>query len=195
MDNDLCLREVRLLSPEPCVNLGEGLWFVFPNGGAGEFVSGHVRQRLSPKALLVANVERVGTSICSTTPEFRFQCFKIGLETLFLLLPCAEIPRLRAAADIFKTGKMYLAAREPATQCIAMLERVPTTHNLEHRALLLRVVAVLLEHELEAVKGKQLPAANADERVRQILDAISTTELMNASVDDLAHKLGTVGGI
>ena len=190
MDNDLCLREVRFLSSEPWVNPGEGLWFVFPNAGAGEFVSGAVRHRLSAKAALVANLGRGATSIRPATPEFRFQCFQVGLETLFLLLPCREIPRLRAAADGFKTGKTYVAAREPVAQCLALLERVPADYNLEHRALLLRVAAVLLEYEFQAVEGKQLPTASPDERVRQILHSISTTELMNASVDDLAHKFG-----
>jgi transcriptional regulator GlxA family with amidase domain len=49
---------------------------------------------------------------------------------------------------------------------------------------------MLLEHEVQAVKDKQLPAATAGQRVRQVLDGISTSDLMNASVDELAHKFG-----
>lgn len=190
MENSLCLREVRLQSPEPWENPGEALWFVFPKAGAGEFVSGVVRHRLSPKTALVANVGRAGASIRPATPEFQFQFFQIGLETLFPLLACHEIPRLRAAADGLKSGKIFPAGREPAAHCLALLQAIPVEHNLVHRTLLLRLAAVLLEHELLAIKGEQLPAASAGERILQILDGISTTELINASVDELAQKLG-----
>jgi AraC-like DNA-binding protein len=157
--------------------------------------SRRIRQRrgapsVSAKAALAANVGQAAMSIRAAAPEFRFRCFQVGLETLFPLLPCREIPRLRAAADALKTGRTFPAAREPVAECVALLERIPAEDNLEHRAVLLRVAAVLLEHELHAVNGKQLPAASAGERVRQILDGISNTELMNASVDELAQKFG-----
>lgn len=190
MENGLCLREVRLRSADPWANPAEGLWFVFPKAGVGEFVSGGVHHRLSDKAALVANVGQAATGIRSAVSEFRFLCFQVGLETLFPLLACREIPRLRAAVDGLKAGKTFPAAREPAAQCLALLERIPVEDNLEHRASLLRVAAMLLDHEVQAVKDKQLPAASAGERVRQILDGISTSDLMNASVDELAHKFG-----
>lgn len=190
MDNGLYLYDVRLRSPDPWVNPREGLWFVFPKIGAGEFISGAVHHRLSARGALVANVGRAATSIRPATPEFRFQCFRVGLETLFPLLACREIPRLRAVADGLKWGKTYSAENEPAAQCLALLQGVPIKDNLEHRTLLLRIAALLLEHELQAVKDKQLPAASAGERVRQILDGISSADLMNASVDDLAQKFG-----
>src|SRR5579884_3729266 len=190
MENGLCLCDVRLRLPEPWVNPGEGLWFVFPKAGTGEFISCAAHHRLSTRAALVANVGRAAASIRPVAPEFRFQCFQVGLETLFPPLACREIPRLRAAADRLKNGKTYSVEREPAAQCLALLQGVPTEDNLEHRTLLLRVAALLLEHELEAVNGKQLPAASAGERVRQILNGISSTELMNASVDELAQKFG-----
>lgn len=190
MESVLCLREVRLRSPEPWAHQGEGLWFVFPKIGAGEFVNGAVRHRLTPKAALVANVGRAAASIRPAAPEFRFQFFHVDLETLFPLLACHEIPRLRAAVDGLKTGKSFPAGREPAAHCLALLEAIPAEHNLVHRTLLLRLAAVLLEHELLAVKGEQLPAASAAERIVQILDGISITELINASVDELAQKFG-----
>ena len=190
MENSLCLREVRLQSSEPWVNRGEGLWFVFPKAGAGEFISGAVHHRLTPNAALVANVGRAVPSIRAAATEFRFQFFQVGLETLFPLLACHEIPRLRAAVDGLKTGKIFPAGREPAAHCLALLQTVPAEHNLVHRSLLLRLAAVLLEHELLAVKGEQLPAASAGERILQILDGISITELINASVDELAQKFG-----
>lgn len=190
MENGLCLREVEFRSPEPWVCQGEGLWFVFPNAGVGEFVSGAVRHRLTPKAALVANVGSSGASIRPAAREFNFQFFKIDLETLFPLLACHEIPRLRAAADGLKTGKSFPAGREPAAHCLALLQAIPADRNLVHRTLLLRLAAVLLEHELMAVKGEQLPAASAAERIVQILDGISITELINASVDELAQKFG-----
>ncbi len=190
MENCLCLREVRLQSPEPWVKPGEGLWFVFPKTGAGEFVSGAMRHRLSPKAALVVNVDRPGATIRAVGPEFHFQFFQIDLETLFPLLACREIPRLRAAADELKTGKAFPAEREPAAHCLALLQAIPAEHNLVHRTLLLRLAAVLLEDELLAVKGEQLTAASAGERILQILDGISITELISASVDELAQKFG-----
>jgi transcriptional regulator GlxA family with amidase domain len=73
---------------------------------------------------------------------------------------------------------------------VLLLELVPAEDNLQHRAVLLRAAAVLLEHESHAVNRKQLPATSAGERVRQVLDGISNTELMNASVDELAQKFG-----
>jgi len=190
MENCLCLRKVRLQSADPWVNPGEGLWFVFPKTGAGEFVSGAVRHWLSPKAALVVNVGRAAASIRPAAPEFHFQFFQIDLETLFPLLACREIPRLRAVADGLKMGKTFPAAREPAAHCLALLDAIPAEHNLVHRTLLLRLASVILEHELLAVKGEQLPAANAGERILQILDGISITELVNASVDELAQKFG-----
>lgn len=190
MENSLCLREVRLQSPEPWVNPGEGLWFVFPKAGAGEFVNGAVHHRLSPKVALVVNVGRGAASIRPVAPEFHFQFFQIDLETLFPLLACCEIPRLRAVADELKNGKTFSAEREPAAHCLALLQAIPAEHNLVHRTLLLRLAAVLLEHELLAIKGELLPAASAGERILQILDGISISELINASVDDLAQKCG-----
>lgn len=190
MENFLCLREVRFRSPEPWVNPGEGLWFVFPKTGVGEFVSGAMRHRLSAKVALVANVRPGAMSIRPATPEFCFQCFQVGLETLFPLMACREIPRLLATADGLKTGKTYPAALDPVAHCLALLQQIPTQDNLEHRTVLLRVAAMLLEHELQAVNGQQLLAGTAGERVRQILDGISSADLMNASADELAHKFG-----
>jgi AraC-like DNA-binding protein len=190
MENSLCLREVWLTSPEPWVKPGEGLWFVFPKAGAAEFVNGPVYHRLSPRVALVANVGSAPTIIRPATPEFHFRFFHVSLETLFPLLSCREIPRLRAAAAGLRTGQSYLAVREPAVQCLALLQKVPIEDNLDHRTLLLRVAAVFLEHEMQAVHEKQLPAASASERIRQLLDGISTKDLLDASVDELALKFG-----
>lgn len=190
MENSLCLRDVRVGSCEAWVNQGEGLWFIFPKDGDGEFVSGAMRHRLTPRAALVANVGRAAASIRPAAREFHFQFFQVDLETLFPLLACHEIPRLRAAANGLKTGKIFPAGREPAAHCLALLQAIPAEHNLVHRTLLLRLAAVLLEQELLAVKGEQVPAASAGERILQILDGISITELINASVDELAQKFG-----
>ena len=190
MEKDLCLREVRLRPSEPWMNPEEGLWFVFPKAGTGEFVNGSVRHWLSAKAALVANVGRLVTTVRAAAPEFCFQYFQMGLETVFPLMTCSEIPKLRAVADGFKIGKSYPAAHNPAARCIEILERVPAEENLEHRTLLLQTAAVLLAHELQALDGMQLPAGSAGERVRQLLEGISSTDLENASVDELAQKFG-----
>jgi hypothetical protein len=54
-EDSLALRLNLLKSPEEWTPKREGLSFLFPNGGAGEYVSGRVAKRLSPGDVLVLN--------------------------------------------------------------------------------------------------------------------------------------------
>lgn len=56
----LTLRLDRLKSPKEWTPKREGLSCLFPNGGAGEYVSGRVAKRLSPGDVLVLNGRRAG---------------------------------------------------------------------------------------------------------------------------------------
>ena len=59
-EDSLALRLNLLKSPEEWAPKREGLSFLFPNGGAGEYVSGRVAKRLSPGDVLVLNGRRAG---------------------------------------------------------------------------------------------------------------------------------------
>ena len=140
----LYLREVRLGRAERWTGSGQGLWFLFPKQGSGEFADGRMRQRFSPGDAFVVNVISEPSVAPVASSELVFRCLGVALERLYPLLAANEIPLTHLLAEKFKRGRIYPAKDRAALQCRALLERVPPEANLEHHTLLLQVLEVLV---------------------------------------------------
>src|SRR5438067_1899625 len=103
----LMLRRVRLKSPEEFEIKGDGLVFIFPNGGAGRYVSYAGNHNLLAGDVFVVNGAGRGKLCVSGKGETAFWAFSLNLEHLFPLFASNEISLIQDIADRFKNSKSY----------------------------------------------------------------------------------------
>ncbi len=186
----LNLRLVRLKAPEEWVNRGEGLVFIFPKAGVGRYICGSLSQRLAVGDVLVLNTS-IGGKLCAPEKgELLFWCFSLCLEHLFPLFYSNEISLVQTITDIFKTSKVYPASSSVAMECYRLLQEVPPQFNLDHRSQLLRVASALLTVEFKTAQPRRGGFVRVEEHMLQVFEKLSSNELLNSSVGDLAAKFG-----
>jgi len=186
----LTLRLVRLNTPQEWSPTQNGLSFLFPKGGAGKHVCGCDTQRLAPGDALVVDGAAGGRLCAPSRGEVVFAHFSVCFEHLFPLFAINEIPLLQGVAAGFKRPRFYPAASPLAAQCHRLLEEAPPQFNLGHRSQLLRVAAVILTPELKNVNSQRAGFVRAEDHMIKVFDKLSTTELLDLSVDDLAARFG-----
>jgi AraC-like DNA-binding protein len=186
----LNLRLVRLKAGEEWLNKGDGLVFIFPKGGLGRYVSGSLTQRLAVGDVLVLNAS-IGGKLCTPEKgEMLFWCFSLCLEQLFPLFYSNEISLVQTISDIFKSNKLYPASSSVALECHRLLQEVPPQFNLDHRSQLLRVAAVILTVEFKTAQPRRAGFVRVEEHMLQVFEKLSSNELLNSSVGELAAKFG-----
>jgi AraC-like DNA-binding protein len=189
-DNHLVLQLIRLNAPDEWVHEGEGLFFLLVKGGGGELVSGSTIQRVGPGDVAVLNGPPWSKLAVSDKSELVFQCFSICFEHLYPLFASNEISHLQEVTDVFRGGRVYPAPSSAAIECHRLLKEVPPQFNLDHRSQLLRVASVILTLQFKTAQPQRAGFARSDEHMLQVFEALSTAELLNLSVGDLADRFG-----
>lgn len=184
----LTLRLVRLKPSEEWSNERCRLSFVFPKGGHGRYVSGPVAHRLAPGDVLVANAASGGKIGVPGTGELVFWCFSVCLEHLFPLFASNEICLLQSITDGFKDAKLYPASSPLAVECHRLLADVPPQAELGHRSQLLRIVAAVLSLEFKNAHRQRVGFVRVEERLIQVFESLSSAEILNLSVGELAVR-------
>src|ERR1017187_5305929 len=93
--NYFALRLVRLKPSEEWSSQKEGLCFIFPKGGVGQYVSGSAAQRLVPGDILVCEGSPEGRLSVTKGAELIFWSFVLRLEHLLPLFDGNEISLLQ----------------------------------------------------------------------------------------------------
>ena len=164
------LRLVRLKSSEEWSSQNEGLCFIFPKGGAGQYVNGSAAQRLVPGDILVWKGSPGGRLCVPQGAEMIFWSFFLRLEHLLPLFAGSEISLLQAVTDHFKGSKLFPAATALAMKCHRLIEEVPSPPDLEHRSHLLRVAAAILNEEFRTAHHQRVGLGQVEERIIRVFE-------------------------
>lgn len=188
--NYLSLRLVRLKSSEEWFEEPSRLSFVFLKGGHGQYVNGAVVHHLAPGDVLVAHAAAKGKIGCHGTGEVVFWCFSVCFENLFPLFASHEIPLLQSITDGFKAARLYPASNPLALECHRLLADLPPQTDLGHRGQLLRIVAAILSPELKNAHRQRVGFVGAEEHLMQVFEKLSSAEILNSHVGELAARFG-----
>jgi len=188
----LTLRLLRLKTAEKWIPGANGLSFLFPKEGGGEYISKAVSQRLAPGDILVLNgtPEGEGGLCADEGGKLVFWFFAVHFEHLFPLFASDEICLLQNVIEGFKGTKLYEASRPLAVECHRRLAEVPSQFNLDHRSRLLRVVANILSVEFKNAQPHRVGFVRAEEHLVQVFEKLSAHELLSLSVGELAARFG-----
>ena len=184
----LTLKLIRLKPPEEGIHPAEGLFLIFPKGGAAQFVSGAVKYRLAPGDVLVLNGAAGGKLCVLKGAEMLFWCFSLCFEHVCPLFATHEIRLLQTVIDDFKAPKLYPASSAVAATCHRLLADVPPEVDLNHRSQLLRVFAAILTVEFKNGHGQPGGFIRVEEHMVQVFEKLSADDLLTLSVGELAGK-------
>lgn len=184
----LSLRLNRLKRPEHWNSPGDGLAFVFPSAGTGEFVSNSTRHRLSPGDVLVLDCNAVGTIAATDAKEVVFWCFRARLEHLYPLFADDEICLLQDLQDTLKVPRLYCASTPVAAECHRLVSTAPPQFNLDHRSHLLMVAAVVLSAELANARPHRTGFVRIEDHLKNVFETLSVDDILGLSVDELAQR-------
>jgi len=185
----LKLQLARLKSPEILEQSGEGLFFLFPKGGAGKFTSRVATHYLSPGDVLIFD----GTAgfkfdVFNNKGEFLFWSFSAGFETFLPLFAANEVCLLQNIAESFKATKFYPASSPLATECHRLLGTVPAEFGLDHRGQLIRIAANILSVAFKECQSQRSGYVRMEDHMLQVFEKLSASELVNLSVSELADR-------
>jgi AraC-like DNA-binding protein len=185
----LSLRTGRLKPSEKWMCEGDELLLVFPKAGVGQFTAHTGNFRVTAGDAVILN-GRVGSKLSALADgELIYSWFYIALENLFPLFTAREIPLLQNIPHEFRSPRVYQSVHPLTTQCHQLLADIAPQCDLDHRSQLLRVVALLLSGEFKS--SQQRPpnsSASAENHLVQVFERLSSHELLNLSIDELAQK-------
>ena len=182
------LRTVHLKSPEEWRAEGGNLSFVFQMSGTGRYISGPNTRKLVPGDVMVFNNSFKGVLGSADGEDIEFKSFSVCFEHLFPMFFIKEISAIEQIADGFKATKLYSATIQIAKRANALLSEVNPECNLEHRAQLLRIVAVIMQGEFNSFQSQRAGLTPVEPHMIVVFERLSVTELLDLSVDDLAAK-------
>lgn len=184
----LNLRLVRLRSPEEWVAEGNGCWFLFPKSSGGQFIVGPLIKPLASGDVLVFAPAREAKLRPLDRGEVVFTCFSLCLEHILPLFANEEIVLAQHVLTSFKEARLFPAASPLAIQCHRLLTEVPPQFDFEHRSQVLRVVATVIANELKGLRNQRTGYASMEQHVVQVLEKLSTAEVLTLSVGELASR-------
>jgi len=86
--------------------------------------------------------------------------------------------------------KFHGAGSPSAVDCHRLLEIAPPQFNLDHRAHLLRVVAVILGEEFKSLQRSQPGFVSMEQHLMQVFEKLTANDLLTLSTDELSAKFG-----
>jgi len=171
----------------------EGLSFLFPAEGDGLYQAGSWTGRVRPGDVLVLQGALPGELCAGQGKGIRFRFFSVNEEQLLPLFGSRELSFWRSIKSVFARPKVYAAASALAQKCARMIEEVSLEPGLEQRSQLLRVAGAILMAESQTARPRPAVFLGADERVGDVLDKISATEILGSSVEELSRRFGVSG--
>jgi len=184
------LRLVRLKASEEWSPQKDGLCFIFPKGGVGQYIGGSTAQRLVPGDVLVWEGSPGGRLCVPKGAEMVFWSFLVRLEHLLPLVASEEISVLQEVTSNFKASRHFPASTALATKCHRLVEEVPSQPDLEQRSHLLRIVAAILSDEFRTAHHQRVGLGQVEERVIRVFEQLPADQLLDLSVGELAGKFG-----
>lgn len=152
----LLLRLFRLKYPEEWPSRNDGLCFIFPKEGVGQYVNGSGAQRLMPGDILISEGGSAGKLCVAKSGEMVFWSFSVRLDHLLPLFDGNEISLLNRISDGFKDSKLIAALSALAAKCRRLIEDIPSQFDLEHRSHLLRIAGAILNEEFKTAHHQRI---------------------------------------
>ncbi len=187
--NHLALRLLHLKDGEEWKNLGNDLCILCPTGGSGEYLAGSAAHPVRPGDVLVVNGAPDGR-LLSGRGRLMFWWFSISVEHVYPLFDSTEIALLQDVMEGLKKTRLYSASMPVARECHGLLEEMPPQFRLDHRSQLLRVFVAILSAEFDNVRARRTGVISRNDHVTKVFESLSTDEILNLSVPDLARKFG-----
>jgi len=122
--------------------------------------------------------------------EVSFYCFAAPVEHLMGLFTAREVCLLQGLMHVFDKIRHYSATTSLARECHRLIESTPPELSFQHRCHLLEVVSAIFSAELNQVQVDRGGLAAADEHFAQVLNQLSSADIMNVSVQELAGRFG-----
>jgi AraC-like DNA-binding protein len=189
----LTLQTSRLKPAEKWACEGEDLYLVFPESG-GQLSSFAANLRVNSGDMIVMSGRSAAKLLMledGREKELVFKWFATSLDSLFPLFSPGEVCFLQNVTEQFRIPKVYPKANLLAANCRQMMREIGEKLDLVHRSQLLRVVALLLSSELKFSQQKQTGMGdNADDHMLRVFEQLSSHELLNLSVEELADRFG-----
>jgi AraC-like DNA-binding protein len=184
----LVLKLMRLAPKDSWTVNREGLVFVLPQAGAGNYAVNGGLHPLRPHDVLFfyGGVDLHLEALPSS--ELAFSCFSVRLEHLYPLFSGGEISLLSGLNDALQQPRHLPANLPLARQCHRLADEVTPHANLDHRSQLLRVASVVLTEEFKHMHEQRASTLGLEAHLLQIFERLSADELLTISVPDLATK-------
>ena len=186
----LSLKLLLLRANEEWESPGKGFSFLFPREGLGTYLVGPLAHLLSPGDVLVVNGDPKGRVAVRDGHEVALWLFSVSFEHLYPLFASRELWLLQGVAENLKRTRLFGATTAVATECHRLLETAPPRLDFDHRTHLLRVAATVLSDEIKAAQASRAGYTRADAHITDVLDRLSTSDILNSSVEELAQKFG-----
>jgi AraC-like DNA-binding protein len=190
----LTLQTGRLKPSEKWACEGDDLFLLFPEVGAGQVSAFSSNFKVVPGDMIAMSGRSAAKLVAQEggdAAELVFKWFAVSLDSLFPLFSPAEVSFLQNVTQEYRSPKILPRTNPVAVNCRQLLREVEDKLDLIHRSQLLKVVAALLSSELNAWQQKQVGASDsADDHMLRVFEQLSSHELLNLSVEELADKFG-----
>jgi len=184
------LKRVRLNAADDWSCQQDGLCIILAKCGAGKFTAGSVVQFLAPGDVVVWHSAPGSRVQPLAGGELVFWSFSLRLDQLYPLFAGNEISLLEGVTEALSRPRYFPAALPLAKHCHRLAEEIPPLFNLDHRSQLLRIAAVILTEEFKAGHLRRVGSQRIEAHLKQIIERLSTDELLTNSVSELAAKFG-----
>ena len=164
------------------------LTFVLVKAGAGTYQHPSANHRLVAGNVLFFCGRAGGKLSAAPKSDCVFSTFSMLLEHVYPIFSSNEVALLEQVLASFRATKFYPSNSAVALECAALADIPESQSMLVQRSQLLRIVAIILAEEFKAVQSQRSGQNWPEDHMIQIFEKLSSADLLNLSVDDLAAK-------